>query len=278
MAEQDAESRVRTNPNDPKAWPDLGMAHLHLGKVDDAVRDFRRASALAPSLSTPQTDLAYALWMKGDINGALAASRAALALDPKDASAHRYTGRLLLLRGGDRGEAIEHLERAAQMNPAETDAHFDLLLAYRSNGDAANAWAQLRLLQTEFPGDEPRVLYVQGVLTSDQGRSPAAIELFRRALAGDPHLSEAREALAIELAQSRQWPEALGLIAAAIRDNPRSFRLAYAYALTLLNTSHFAEAEEAARRAIELNPGSPEARALLSDVQAHSASRGGKEP
>jgi tetratricopeptide (TPR) repeat protein len=277
-AEEGAQTRVRTSPNDPKGWLDLGMAQLRLGKTDEAIRDFRHASALSPSRSAPQTDLAYALWMRGEVDGALAAARAALALDPKDAAAHRYVGRLLLLRGGDRGEAIEHLEKAAQLNPAETDAHFDLLLAYRSKGDPANAWAQLRLLQTEFPEDEPRLLYVHGVLISDQGRSPAAIELFRRAVAGDPHLSEAREALAIELAQNRQWTEALELIQAAIRDNPRSFRLAYAYALTLLNTRHFAEAEEAARQAVDLNPGSPEARALLSEVQAHSASGGGKQP
>ncbi len=277
-AAREAQTRVRENPNNAKAWLDLGMAQLRLAEVDDAIVDFRRAATLNSSLAEPQTDLAYALWMRGDINGALKAAQAALALDPNDASAHRYAGRLLLLRGGDRSEAIEHLEKAAQMNPEETDAHFDLVMAYRAAGDAPNAWAQLRLLQVEFPEGEPRVLYVQGVLVSDQGRSALAIDFFRKALAGDPHLPGAREALGIELAQNGRWTEALSLLESAARDNPRSFRLIYAYALTLMNTQHLVEAEAAARRALELNPKSSEARALLDQVQARLTPDGGKRP
>jgi tetratricopeptide (TPR) repeat protein len=277
-AERDAQTRVRANPNNAKAWVDLGMVQLRAAEVDDAIADFRRAAALNPSLAEPQTDLAYALWMRGDIDGALKAAQAALALDPNDASAHRYAGRLLLLRGGDRNEAIDHLEKAARMNPAETDAHFDLVMAYRAAGDAANAWAQVRLLQTEFPEDEPRVLYVQGVLVSDQGRSALAIDFFRKALAGDPHLPGVREALGIELAQNARWTEALDLLESAAKESPQSFRVTYAYALTLMNTQHLAEAEEAARQAIKLNPASSEARALLGQVQARLTLAGGRQP
>lgn len=275
-AERSAQARVQANPNDAKAWLDLGMAHLRLSRVEDAIGAFRRAAGLAPSVAEPQTDLAYALWMHGDVEGALVAARAALVLDPNDASAHRYAGRLLLLHGGDSHEALEHLEKAAKINPAETDAHFDLAMAYRAAGDAASAWAQLRLLQIEFPENEPRVLYVQGVLVSEQGRSGLAINYLRQAMAGDPHLPGAREALGVELARSRQWAEAADLLAPAVRDNPRSFQLTYAYALTLMNTQHLAEAEAAAKHAVDLNPQSLEARTLLGQIQARLAPDGGK--
>ena len=278
LAVREAEGRAQANPNLVKAWLDLGMAHLCLAQADEAIVAFRRAATLAPSLAEPQTDLAYALWTRGSIDAALKAARAALALNPSDSSAHRYAGRLLLLSGGDRNEAIEHLEKAAQANPEESDAHFDLIMAFRADGDASSAWAQLRLLQTEFPEDEPRVLYVQGLLASDQGRSSVAIDFFRRAIAGDPHLPGAREALGVELARTRQWAEALDLLDPAARDNPRSFQLAYAYALALMNTRRWEDAEAAARRAIALNPQSSEARALLAQVQARSISGGGKQP
>ena len=278
LAEREAEARERANPDQARAWLDLGMARLGLAQVDGAIADFRRAAALAPSLAEPQTDLAYALWKQGNIDRALEAARAALALDANDASAHRYVGRLLLLRGGDRSEAIGHLEKAAQLNPEEIDAHFDLVMAFRAAEDASNAWAQLRLLQTEFPEDDPRVLYVQGLLTSEQGRSSVAIDFFRRSMAGDPHLPGARQALGIELAQTRQWTEALELLEPAIRENPQSFQLTYAYALTLMNTQRLVDAEAAARRAISLNPESSEARALLAQVQARSIAGLGKQP
>lgn len=278
LAERAAEARAQANPNLPKAWLDLGMAHLRLAQVDEAIVAFRRAATLAPSMAEPQTDLAYALWTQGSIEAALKAAKAALALNPNDASAHRYAGRLLLLSGGDRREAIENLEKAAQINPEESDAHFDLIMGFRAAGDASNAWAQLRLLQTEFSEDEPRVLYVQGLLASDQGRSSVAIDFLRRAMAGDPHLPGAREALGVELARTRQWSEALDLLEPAARDNPRSFQLAYAYALALMNTQRWEDAEAAVRRAISLNPQSSEARALLAQVQARSISGGGKHP
>jgi Flp pilus assembly protein TadD len=277
-AEQEASARLRENPSDVKMLLDLGLARLRLGKVDAAIADFRRAAVQKPALAEVQSDLAYALWMRGDLRDALHTARAALLLDPSDASAHRYAGRLLLLQGGDRSEAIGHLERAVQLNPEETDAHLDLVMAYRSAGDPPNAWAQLRLLQTEFAENDPRLLYVQGLLFSDQGRSALAIDFFRRACAGNPNLGEARDALGIELAQAGRWAEALDVLGPAAKANSRSFRVTYAYALALMNTQHLAEAEEVAGRATDLNPGSAEARALLGQIKARLAPPGEKRP
>jgi len=277
-AEQKAQARLRENPSDVKALLDLGLARLRLAKVDAAIADLRRATAKEPSLAEAQTDLAYALWRRGDLDDALRAARAALLLDPNDAAAHRYLGRLLLLQRGDRSEAIAHLEKAAQLNPEETDAHFDLVMAYRSANDPSDAWAQLRLLQIAFPENDPRLLYVQGLLVSDQGRSALAIDLFRRAWGGNPELREAREALGVELAQAKRWAEALDVLGPAAKFNSQSFRVTYAYALALMNTQHLAEAEEVAQRATGLNPGSAEARALLGQIKARLMAAGEKRP
>ncbi len=277
-AKRKAQAQVEQNPSDAKALVGLGLARLRVEELDAAAADFRRATALAPSLAEAQTDLAYALWRQGHLDDALAASRAALQLDPRDAAAHRYAGRLVLLKDGNREEAIAHLEKAAQLNPEETDAHFDLLMAYRAAGDAASAWSQLRLLQTEFPEDDPRLLYLRGLLVSDQGRSAMAIDCFRRAWSGDPHLEEARDALGVELVQSRHWAEALEVLESASKANPRSFRLAYAHALALLNVQRLPEAAEEARRASFLNPASTEAQALLRLIKARMMSAVGVTP
>src|SRR5262249_20283907 len=70
-AGQEAEARLRDNPSGVKPLLDLGLARLRLGNVDAAIVDFRRAAAQDPTLAEVQTDLAYALWMRGDVGEAL---------------------------------------------------------------------------------------------------------------------------------------------------------------------------------------------------------------
>jgi len=270
-AKSEAETRLQANPQDARSRLDLGMAFVNLGQWQEASVEFQSAAKLKPAWAEPHTRLAFVLWRQGRNGEALEEARKALALDPNDSAAHRYAGRLLLLSGQSRGEAIEQLEQAVKIDPTQTDAHFDLVMAYRAIGDAASAWAQLRLLQTEFPADEPRVLYVQGLLAGDQGRPLVAINYFHQALAANPHFSEAREDLGIALTETRRWTEALETLEVAVRENPASFRLAYAYALVLFNTGRLVEAEVAARRALDLYPGSAETRDLLSQVQARRA-------
>jgi Flp pilus assembly protein TadD len=276
-AEQAAERRVSENPSDPKALLDRGLARLRRGSVDAAISDFRHAALLAPSLAEAEADLAYALWTQGRLEEALNAARNALKLDPESPSAHRYAGRLLLLLDRNRNEAVAHLEHAVQLDPQETEAHFDLALAYRAAHDLPNAWAQVRLLETEFPEDDSRLLYVQGRLASDQGRSAVAVEFFRRAWKNNPSLLEAREALGIELARLQRWGEALDLLGAASSANPQSFRVTYAYALALMNTGHLAEAEQVTRRVMGLNQRS-EVRALLDQITARRLLAGERKP
>jgi tetratricopeptide (TPR) repeat protein len=114
------------------------------------------------------------------------------------------------------------------------------------------------------------LLYVEGLLASDQGRAPFAIEHFRRALAANPSLDEAREGLGITLTQAQRWAEALEILKPLARQKPQSFTVAYACALALKNTGHLPEAAEEARRALRLNPNSAEAHSLLSQTLAES--------
>jgi tetratricopeptide (TPR) repeat protein len=269
-AELEAAVRVSANPKDVGAILDLGLARLRLGEFDGAVENFRRAVLVDPASADSEAHLAYGLWMQGRLDAALAAARSALALDSENASAHRYEGRLLFLTGGDRREAVQQLERAARLDPEETDTHFDLLMAYRSAGDVERAWAELRLLRAAYAADDARLLYVEGLLASDQGRASFAIDHFRRALAANPSLDEAREGLGITLTQAQRWAEALEVLKPLAQQKPQSFTVAYACALALKNTGHLPEAAEEARRALRLNPNSAEAHSLLSQTLAES--------
>ncbi|MBI1737878.1 MAG: tetratricopeptide repeat protein, partial [Acidobacteria bacterium] len=95
-AEAQASARLRENPNDAGALADRGEARLRLGKLDEAVEDFRQAAALDPGSADSQANLAYGLWRQRRLPEALAAAQNALARNADHFSAHYYLGLMLL--------------------------------------------------------------------------------------------------------------------------------------------------------------------------------------
>ena len=262
-AEAEATARLNQNPKDVEALKERGLARLDLGLLDAGLADFEQAVAVDPNSAASWATLAYGLWRGGKFEPALTAARKALERDSEYPSANWYTGRLLLLTKGDAQEAVRHLERAQELNPAEAGIHLDLLMAYRTAGDLKRAWAQLHPLRVLLPSSDTRLLYVEGLLASDFGRSAFAVDCFRRALAVQPGMLEARNGLSVALVQAERWQEAIEVLTPLANEQPQSFRVAYLLALAFHHAQREAEAELEIRRALRLNPSSTEAAALL---------------
>src|SRR3989441_7569735 len=262
-AEQEASSRLATNPNDTKALLDRGMTRLSLGKLDQAVADLHTAAELDAASADARAQLAYGLWLLGALPEALVAARAALALNPDHASAHYYAGRILLDTVGDPEQALKHLQRAVELNPDQIDLRFDLLNAYRRRGDLMRAGLELRLLRTALPPSDPRVPYAEGLLAADLGQLATATDRFRRALQANPRFVPAWYDLARALVQAESWQEALQVAEPLANEYPQSYTAAYLHALALQNSQRAAEAEMEARRATALEPKSADAYTLL---------------
>ena len=262
-AEKEATARLAANANDTRALLERGVARLNLGKLEQGVNDLGHAAALDPASADARAQLAYGFWLLGRLPDALVAAQAAVALDANHASAHHYVGRLLLETNGDSSQAIEHLRRAVELNPAQIEFRFDLLNAYRRASDLMQAGVQLRLLRTALPPSDPRVAYAEGLLAADLGHLPRAIEQFRRALQANPRFIAARYDLARALVQTERWSEALELAEPLAKEFPQSYTAAYLHALSLQNSERSAEAEKEARRAIGLQPQSADAHTLL---------------
>jgi Flp pilus assembly protein TadD len=155
----------------------LGRALYGAGDSAAAARAFRSAVALRPADAQARFFLATSLEQSGDDEGALAAYRELAAREPRAAEGHLGLGVLLVKRGGadaDEGlkelaraidinpdlyearvalgralvargraaEAIEHLQRAAQLAPGNPEPHYQLSLAYRRLGRKAEADAE----------------------------------------------------------------------------------------------------------------------------------------
>ena len=265
--ERDAEQRLGGNPADAEALADRGEARLRSGRLAEAVEDFRRAAALNPQSSDLQATFAYGLWVQRRVPEALAAARAALALDAGHFTANYYAG-LILKQMGDSDGAIAHLERAVKISPDQMDLRFELLNAYRQKGDAQMAGVQFRLMRAVLPPNDTRLLYAEGLLAADAGRTETAVTRFGQALESAPHSVSIRQDLGMALVQSGRWAQATEVLAPLAAGQPQSFTAAYLHALALQNIGRGEEAEKEVRRALALSPDSAAARTLLGIVLA----------
>ena len=177
-----AERAVSLAPDSFDAQLVLGRAWFGMGDDLAAIKSFRAAIVLRPGDGQTLFYLATALEHGGDTQAALKIYRDLVALRPEVAEGHLGLGVLLLKRGGadtDEGmeeleravaidaslyeahvtlgrilvargraaEAIEHLQRAAKLAPANPEPHYQLSLAYQRLGRKDEASAESAIVK-----------------------------------------------------------------------------------------------------------------------------------
>lgn len=121
-ATEDALRAARLLPRDARAQYEAGRRLERVGRVEEARQAYARACGLVPDRADYQLRLAVSAWRAGQRVQALAAGRAALALDPRLALAHKLLGLALLDDPARRAEALEHLREALALDPRISDA------------------------------------------------------------------------------------------------------------------------------------------------------------
>jgi serine/threonine-protein kinase len=126
------------------------MAHTHLGKslpdqgdLAGAAASHRTAIALNPKLAAAHTNLGNALRAQGDLAGEVAAYRQAITLDPKNAAGHYCLGNALRDQG-DLAGAAAAFRRAVALRPGYAEAHCNLGQVLVRQGQFAAALPALR--------------------------------------------------------------------------------------------------------------------------------------
>jgi predicted ribosomally synthesized peptide with SipW-like signal peptide len=129
-------------PRNVAAWDRLGVALRDKWDPDGAVAASRDAIRLDPEYSRPHHNLGRALWDKGDRDGAIAAFTQAIRLDPTYTAAHNNLGGVLYEQG-DLDGAIAKYREAVSLDPKLATIHKNLGLALRRKGDLDGAVAAL---------------------------------------------------------------------------------------------------------------------------------------
>jgi tetratricopeptide (TPR) repeat protein len=148
---------LRRNPGDAGAHQSLAVALFNRGMWDEACKEVREASRIAPS-SNPFGSVGNWCYSSGKVDQAIALFREAVRLRPVDAEAHNNLG-YYLLDFGEADMALLEIRQALRLKPNSPDYLDSLGWALLAKGDLKGAMAPLREaihLRGENPGAEPQ--------------------------------------------------------------------------------------------------------------------------
>jgi tetratricopeptide (TPR) repeat protein len=247
-----AEKATKRTPNDLLGWRALSKAHLHSGKMPEAIDVLSRLIERAPREADAHSDLGFALLAEGRTADAEKHCREAAMLNPDLAEAHANLG-IILQRRGRFDEAVAAHHRAAKINPWSAVAHNNLGGAQRDNGQLAEAEASFHhalTLDPNFAGARINL----GVLCFARRRFPDSIAHYRQALAIDPNSAAAHTYLSAALIQTGQSHEAEAAIRRALELRPDATEALVALGSILEALNRLEDAKTSYQRAIQLNP------------------------
>jgi len=196
----------------------------------------------------------------GDLNAAGDLYRAVLKADPNHADAWYLLGFVDLQRG-DHRSAVERFDRALALRPRFADAHLNRASALAELGDLEGAMAGWRTALSVKP--DIAVAHANlGATLWKLGRIPEAL----------PHLLAHAEAdkdadmvfeMALTAAKHHLLPLACQAAEATLRLRPNDAHAYVFLSMQLFAMKRFADAEAAARQAIDLAPRSADAHGAL---------------
>lgn len=148
---------VELRPADERCWYDLAVVRAGLGDLDGAVAAMRRAIALDGDYAPGHWRLGFWLLDRGELEGAASAFGRATSADGNDEAGWIGLARVALQRGRSR-DAIDALDRVAGSgSPNQAYAQSLLARAYRGLGRLEEAEAAaLRGLGAELRVGDPR--------------------------------------------------------------------------------------------------------------------------
>ena len=184
---------VARNPQEWRAYINLGAALKQSGNLDAAVGCFEQALRFNPDSAEAHNDLGDALRQQGKMPEAIRHFEQALRIRPDSAESHGNLGNALAQLGRDQ-EAIRHFEQALQINPDFAEVHNNLGNALLRQGkipEAVEHYQQAVRIYTDFAEAHLNL----AIALEKAGRVPEAVEQYKQALRLKPDLAEARYAL-----------------------------------------------------------------------------------
>jgi Flp pilus assembly protein TadD len=251
------EQAIADDPDDARAWLDLGLTKEARGDMKSAEAAYRRATEIDDRFAEAFNNLGVLLRESGELDEATAALERAVALDP-DLSAARFNLGLAYEERRRYDDAEREYLATIEQLPGDPVPRINLAMMYLEIDRAEDAAAQLRAARPAVRGDVLLSIAVGGALR--RAGSPAeAISVLRSAL--DHAGSRPPTALLAELALSYyatgDLDSAEKTMRRAIGQDEIDPALQYAYGSILAKQGQIGKARSHLRRAVKLDPDGP---------------------
>ena len=229
----------------------LGHAMANMGRLPEAMEQFKESLRLNPDYAEAHSNLAFGLMQTGQYEKAIKHCETALRLKKNEYPEAHYNLGTALINVGRLPEAIEHFEQALKLNPFYPDAENSLGSALLKTDRLAEALEHYKKALSLKP-DFADAHFNLGSVLASLGRYPEAIEHYQRALAlnaNDPDYYYLMGGTLIETGQPRQ---ALVYLQQALRLKPDFPEVYYILAMAYASMHQSSQAIAAAQKALEI--------------------------
>jgi Flp pilus assembly protein TadD len=246
-AEQTWRNVLTLASNDARAWTNLGVALNRQDKTNEALEAWKQAIALDPKLPGAYFNTGLTLVRKGDYAGAIAPLRQTLTLEPNNDGARRALGIALigLEKYQEASREIAQLLFRSPNDPALLELAANSFLRQHRYQEAATVLER----RLRLPNTTAALWSQYGDALDGAGRTPEALQAYRKAVELDPESTITRYGLGYLFWKSYQYDDAerelLDVLRRAPKDPRASFTLGDLYltrgdaqrALPLLETA-----------------------------------------
>jgi Tfp pilus assembly protein PilF len=289
-AESALKQALEHDPENYRAWYDLGVVYNATNRTADAIAAYRKSITAFPKLFEANFNLAVLLARAGDPEAekyfraateltptenrdqnvalawrtlaqwlepkdpkqALAAYRRAAALQPKDPT-DNLSAAMIAEKLGDPAAAEQEYKAAAERDPKSAEAIAGLANLYLKAKRLPEAEQALRRYVAVDPENANAHLQLGRVLAA-AGKNDAAQAEFDNALRLAPDNQKAQRELALFYEDTKEYAKAERQFRAALEKQPDDAELRHRLGASLLAQKKFGEAQKELLAAIKLKP------------------------